>query len=112
MEGPETKDITSNFSNRVIDLAIGQIGNGGISWIIALLDDGTVETLSEGGDYGKETFSEKASPVYGTKDITKIYGNFTDAVKALGYAQDKEGKIHTIVRNETSADGWTFKVTD
>ena len=107
----EAKDITSNFSSRVTDLAIGGIGNGGNTWIIALLDDGTVETLSE-GTFGKETFSEKASPVYNAKNITKVYGNIIDSVGSLGYVQDRDGKIRTITLNDASADEWTFKVSD
>lgn len=106
----DATDITSKFPARVVDIAFGQIGNGGVSWLIALLEDGTLATLEE--PWAGREFSESASKVEGASDIVKIYGNFTDALSILGYAQDTDGKIHNIVLTDTAASPWSFKLSN
>ncbi len=104
-------DITPKFPLKVVDLAIGQIGNGGASWLIALLENGSVSTLVEGG-LGGTGLDEDAYQVEGASDIVKIYGNYTDALETLGYAQDKTGKIHRITVVDSTASPWRFKLAD
>lgn len=96
------KTITSSFSGKVVNLAVGQWGNGGVSWIIAVLEDGTAESISE-----FEVLDGKpASKIEGAKDIVFAYG---DQGPTLGYLQDSSGKIHTISVSD-GEDGIDFSV--
>ena len=101
----ESKDITSVLGGTPVDLAVGQLGNGGDTWLIALLSDGTVVTVDE-------YTHTKANKVEGAENTVRVYGNFTDSVGYLGYTQDKDGKFHKIVKSTTedSGDEWTFRV--
>ena len=103
-------DISSRFPGTVIDLAIGQSGNGGDSWIIALLEDGTVATLLE--PYTSE-FAETAQLVSGASHIVHVYGNWIDFT-TLGYVQDETGKIYTIAydHSDTGTSTTSFKINN
>ncbi|MBQ1528244.1 hypothetical protein IIZ77_01180 [Candidatus Saccharibacteria bacterium] len=107
----ELVDITSKFPAKVVNLAVGQIGNGGSSWLIVLLEDGTVATLVD-GELGGTGLDGDVNLVEGANDIVMVYGNFTDSVVTLGYAQDKNGKIHRITITDTATSPWTFKLAD
>jgi len=104
----ESVDITAKFSSKVSDLAVGQVGNGGASWLIALLEDNTIATLPE--PEIRKQFSETATLVVGAEKIAKVYGNFNESIETLGYAQDYSGKIHRIVVDDVS--NFTFKLAD
>lgn len=99
----ESKDITSLLPGKPVDLAVGQIGNGGDTWLIVLLSDGRVATINE---YDKT----EALLVENAKDIVRVYGNYTDSMSCLGYAQDKTGEIHPIKIADSNSQKWSFKI--
>ncbi|MBR3157227.1 hypothetical protein IKF20_02245 [Candidatus Saccharibacteria bacterium] len=91
----EEDDLTSHIDGRVVDIAAGLIGNGGIEEILFLLDDGTVSYISTEKILSKEYNFEKLSNV---KDVVRIYGN-QDIIDYAGFVQLSSGKISPIMAN-------------
>ena len=94
-------DLTAKFSGKIVDLAVGEVGDGGISTLIALLEDGRIETIEEaleGRDY-----PEKNSAVSGADKIVKIYGLYSGTEGVLGRAINEKGEKRAIVIEDASS---------
>ena len=94
-------DLTAKFSGKIVDLAIREVGNGGLSTLIALLEDGRVETIEEA--FEGRNYPEKSSAVSGAEKIVNIYGLYSGVHGVLGRAIDENGEKHMIVIEDASS---------
>ena len=101
--GGTPKNLTNLLPGTPVDITVGQLGNGGDSWLIILLSDGRVATMSE-------LNNEDVSIVENANNIKRVYGNYTDSLSALGYVQGKDGKMHKIKIADKESTKWSFAI--